>query len=189
MEDFLNGTNKWTYCQFLTGYGFPGRCGPNYREWYQSSEYVPTCPSSTYSYKTEIYWFIFDQALSGEKYQPEWYPSELSSGLPFLFTSDEDVELEHVHILGAGADSSYSLSINRPSTVPLKNLSILNGMGNAVQISGKGSYFFKNLAILSDTYSSGNGVYVHSNANCFIDGFVSILNHPALLVCVQVCCS
>ncbi|KAL7480788.1 hypothetical protein ACHAW6_006451, partial [Cyclotella cf. meneghiniana] len=184
MEDFLKGTNQWTYCQFLWGYGFPGLCGPSYGVWYQSSEFQPTCPTSSYSYRDEVYWFLYDESLPGENYQPEWTPSEISSSLPFLFTSVEDIALEHVVISGAGADSKYSLIIERPSTVPFKSLSILEGMGNGLNVN-KGTYVFEDLTIESDTSSSGNGIYIGSNTHVSIDNCLISTKHSGTAVHVD----
>ena len=125
-----------------------------------------------YSGQDEIYWFLYDEQLQGEAYQPDWQPTEPSSGLPFLFNSVEDIELEHVKISGGGADNAYSLSIQRSSaTKPYKGISIIDGMGNGLSIGGKGSYDFEDLLIQSEVSSSGRGIYVSTNANVSIDGY------------------
>ena len=185
MVDLLNGTNKWSYCQYLSGYGFPGRCGQFYRTWYQSSEFIPTCPTSSLSYQQEVYWFLYDDVLSSELYQPEWTPSGgTSSGLPFVFASMKDIELQHIVISGAGADSEYSLSLERSSAVPFKDISILNGMGNGLKVS-KNMYNFEDLTIKSDTSSSGNGVHIDEGGKVSIDGYFISTKHSGNAVYVD----
>ena len=184
MFDFLNGTNKWSYCQYLWGYGFPGRCGPRYSEWYQSSEFQPTCPTSYYSYRDEVYWFLYDEGSSGEAYHPEWSPSETSSGLPFLFASVQDIELQHVVVSGAGADSEYSLFLKRSSAVPFKHISILGGRGNGLKVS-KESYHFDNLTIKSDISSSGNGINIVEGGKVKIDGYHISTKHSGNAIYVD----
>ncbi|KAL7486589.1 hypothetical protein ACHAW6_012195, partial [Cyclotella cf. meneghiniana] len=182
MEDFLSGTNKWTYCQYLAGYGFPGRCGPSHEVFNQSSTFQPTCPTSV-SYHDEVYWFMYDESLTGENYQPEWIPSEILSNLPFFFTSVEDIALQHVVISGAGADSEYSLVIERPSTVPFKSLSIFDCMGNGLKVN-KGTYIFEDLTIESDTSSFGDGIYIGSNSHVSIHKYLISTKHSGNAVYV-----
>lgn len=120
--------------------------------------------------------------MPGEKYEPHWNPTELNSPSDYgsVFTLDEDAQLnlklEYIQILGAGADSSYSLSIERQSIPPFKKLTILDGVGNGVQVSGEWTYIFENLSIQSNMTSSDHGINVHSKANVSIDDLVSILN-------------
>ncbi len=184
MEDYLAGTNEWSYCLFYSGYGFPGSCGEYYYYYwyYQSSTFLPTCSNSAYSGRNEIYWFLYDEQLQGEVYQPDWLPTETLSGLPFFFNSVEDIELEHVKISGAGADSAYSLSIQRSSTTPYKSISVINGLGNGVSINGQGLYFFENLSIQSDVPSSGNGIYISNKANVSIDGYYISTVHSGISI-------
>ena len=130
MEDFLAETNKWNYCDFWSGYGFPGVCGESYSSYYQTSQFLPTCPSSGYSYQREVYWFLYDPDHPGESYDLDWFPTEMTQGLPFLFKSAEGVQLEHVRILRAGSGNSYSLTIERPSSTVYKNVSLYDMMGN-----------------------------------------------------------
>lgn len=177
LEDYLNKTSKWNYCEYISGFGFPGRCGVSYGPYYQSSEFKPTCPSSTNSYQDEAYWFLYDADLPAGIYHPDWLPSELSYGLPFLFESAKDVEIEHVKILGAGADEAYSFSMKRQVPTPLKSVSILNGLGNGISISGRGSYYFENLTIESNVSSYGSGIAITDYANVTIDGYFISTSH------------
>lgn len=171
MEDFLLGANQWSYCYFMDGYGFPGRCGATYSTYYQSSQFSSTCPSSHTSYKDEVYWFLYDEDLPEEKYKAYWSPTETSDGLPLVFISVEDIEMKYVKISGAGADSTYSLSIARPSSIAFKHVSILDGLRNGIRCSGRGSYYFEDLVITSDKSSSGNGFYVSDKANVTISRY------------------
>lgn len=177
LEDYLAGKNQWTYCYFDEDYGFPGRCGEYSWSWYQTSEFAPTCSSSLGPEQDEVYWFLYDEDFPGEKYEADWMPTELSFGLPFLFEAVEDIEMEHVQISGAGANGAYSLSMRRPSHIPFKSLSIVDGLGNGISCTGRGSYHFQDLIIKSDTLSSGNGIYASNWADVSIDGFFISTKH------------
>jgi hypothetical protein len=187
MEDFLAGTNQWSYCEFLPGYGFPGGCGASDSSYDQSSEFLPTCPSSEYSPQSEVYWFLYDPDFLGEKYDLGWLPTEMTQGLPFLFTSAEGVVLEHVQFSGTGSDGGYALSIERPSFIPYKNVFILDGMGNGVSIRGSGSYFFEDLSVTSDAaiWVWGNAVYIAEKANVSIDGLFVSTGHSGNAIDVE----
>ncbi len=187
MEDFLAGTNQWSYCEFLPGYGFPGRCGASYSSYDQSSEFLPTCPSSEYSPQREVYWFLYDPDFLGEKYDLGWFPTEMTQGLPFLFTSADGVVLEHVRFSGSGSHGGYSLSIERPSFIPYKSVSIVDGMGNGVSIKGSGSYFFEDLSVTSNAeiWVWGTGVYIAEKANVLIDGLFVSTGHSGNAIDVE----
>jgi hypothetical protein len=174
IEDYRTSSNEWNYCSYTYGYGFPGSCGVSHSANYQSSQFPLTCSSPNTSQKSEVYWFLYDPTKLAGKYQPDWSPTEPATGLPFLFSSAEDIQLEHIVISGAGHDGAYSLTIERPSSIPYKDISILNGLGNGISVTGEGSFQLENISIKSDTSSVGNGIFISNKANVTINGlFVS----------------
>ena len=187
MEDFLAGTNQWSYCEFLPGYGFPGGCGASYISYDQSSEFLPTCASSEYSPQSEVYWFLYDPDFLGETYDLGWFPTEISQGLPFLFISAEGIVLEHVRFSGTGSDGGYSLSIDRPSFIPYKHVSIVDGMGNGISIRGSGSYFFEDLSITSNAtiWVWGNALYIAEKAKVSVDDLFISTGHSGNAIYVE----
>ena len=179
MEDLIAGSSsRWAFCQFRTGYGFPGRCGPSYRTYYQSSEFLPTCHSSINSYRDEVYWLLYDPLLPGEKYAPEWLPSDTTaSGIPLFLMLEEGAHLEHVSFSKGGYGGDFSLNLNRPSSTTHKSISVLDGLGNGVSIKG-GSFTFENLRIESDISSSGSGVQISENTDVAMNGlFISTVHN------------
>lgn len=144
----------------------------SYLSYYQSSQFLTTCPSSGYSYQNEVYWFLYDPASLGESYDLDWLPTEMTQGLPFVFKSAEGIELEHVRILSSGSANSYSLTVERPSLTPYKNVSIYDMMGNVIAIRGSGSFYFEDLSVKSDStpWVWGDGISITGKANVFIDG-------------------
>jgi len=179
LEDLAAGSsNRWAFCEFLSGFGFPGRCGPSSRTYYQSSEYLGTCPTSIASYRDEVYWLLYDPQLPGEEFAPEWFPSDMAtSGIPLFLTWVEGIDLEHVTFTDGGFGGDYSLSINRPSSNTYKDISVIDGLGNGVFVKG-GSSSFENLYIESDISSSGSAVYIGERTDVAINGlYISTIHN------------